>query len=169
MALSAFVNAMADRIADIVSLPNWVAPGFNGLVSFAVTALLFASIFKILPDVRIKWKDVWAGAIGTALLFVIGKEFMGWYIGRQTSASAYGAGSAFIVVLLYIYYSSAIVYFGAEFTEAYARHRGRRLEPSRYAVLLTDQQRARQGMPTPKQVEKAERRSEPPQEHREAA
>ncbi|PWU19736.1 MAG: hypothetical protein C5B50_05800, partial [Verrucomicrobia bacterium] len=169
MALSAFVNAMADRIADMVSIPKWVAPGFHGLVSFGVSTLLFASIFKILPDVRIKWRNVWAGALGTAFLFAIGKEAMGWYIGRQTSASAYGAGSAFIVVLLYIYYSSAILYFGAEFTEAYAKYRGSRIQPSRYAVLLTDEQRAQQGMPTQEQIDQAERRSEPPEEQRKAA
>jgi len=155
MVLTTLVDAFADRISAVVSLPGWVAVVFNDAISFAVITLLFALIFKVLPDVKIRWRGVWVGGIGTALLFTLGKFLLGFYLSHETSASAYGAGSAFVVILLYVYYSSVILYFGAEFTQVYARHCGARLEPSRYAVHLTDPQRARQGMPRRQQLEAA--------------
>ena len=92
--------------------------------------------------------------MGTAFLFTIGQVLLARYLAYQTSASAYGAGSAFVVVLLYIYYASLILYVGAEFTLAYARHHGSKFEPSKYAVRVTDFQRAEQGMPNQKRIEK---------------
>lgn len=159
MALTTLVNAFADYIGGLVSVPSWVAPAFNDLVSFIVIALLFALIFKVLPDVKIHWRDVWVGAAGTALLFTLGKFLLGRYLAYETSASAYGAGSAFVVILLYVYYSSIILYFGAEFTQVLARQRGSVMEPSKYAVRMTGFDRAEQGMPTNEQVEAAARRA----------
>ncbi len=158
MALTAFVNAFADYVSNVVALPPWVAVVLNGVISFVVVSLLFALIFKLLPDVKVRWRDVWVGAVGTALLFTAGKYLLGLYLGRATSTSAYGAGSAFIVILLYVYYSSLILYLGAEFTKVFAQHRGARTEPSKYAVLMTDDQRAQQGMPRAQQVEDATRK-----------
>ena len=159
MALSALVVAFATYIGDMVSIPAWLVPLFNDGLNFLVISLLFALIFKVLPDVRIRWRDVWIGAVGTALLFTIGKFGLGVYLARATSASAYGAGSAFVVVLLYIYYASVILYLGAEFTQVYARFRGSRFEPSKYAVRMTDFERAEQGMPRQARIEEADRQS----------
>lgn len=136
MALSTFVNAFARYIGAVISVPPWLVPTFNGLVSFLVIWLLFAIIFKVLPDVKIHWGEVWVGAAGTALLFTGGKYLLGLYLSHETSASAYGAGSAFVVILMYVYYSSLILLFGAEFTRVYARNHNARIEPSRYAVRV---------------------------------
>src|SRR4029079_18408999 len=96
------------------------------LVSFAVAAVLFAMIFKILPAVDITWKDVFTGALVTALLFTFGKFLIGYYLGKSNVASSYGAAASIITILLWIYYSSLILLFGAEFTKAYAESRGSR-------------------------------------------
>lgn len=134
MALSTFANAFAHFIGSRFSIPDWLGPLFEALSSFAVIAGLFALIFKFLPDVRIRWRDVWIGAIGTAALFSGGKYLLGLYLSHETDVSAYGAASAFIVILIYVYYASLILYFGAEFTEVFARSKGARIEPSKYAV-----------------------------------
>jgi len=157
MALSAFVNSFAHQIGSLMSLPTWVVPAVDGLVSFAIISVLFGLIFKVLPDVKTPWKYVWLGGVVTALLFTIGKFLLSFYLSRLASASAYGAGSAVIIVLLYIYYSSIIVYVGAEFTRAYALHIGPGIQPSHYAVQLTDRERAVQGIPRRGQVEAAAR------------
>ena len=96
----------------------------NNLVSFAVAAVLFAMIFKILPAVDITWNDVFTGALVTALLFTFGKFLIGYYLGKSNVASSYGAAASIITILLWIYYSSLILLFGAEFTKAYAESRG---------------------------------------------
>ena len=96
----------------------------NFVVSFAVITFLFAAIFRILPDAKIPWRDVWLGAAVTSLLFVIGKLAIGLYLGKSSTASSYGAAGSFAVLLVWIYYSSMIVFFGAEFTQVYARDRG---------------------------------------------
>lgn len=136
MALGTFVNAFSHFLGGAMSLPDWLAPAFEALFSFVVITLLFALIFKFLPDVRIRWRDVWIGAIGTSALFSLGKYLLGFYLGHETEVSAYGAGSAFIVILLYVYYASVILYFGAEFTQVFTRYKGAHIEPSRYAVAI---------------------------------
>ncbi|PYJ28212.1 MAG: ribonuclease BN [Verrucomicrobia bacterium] len=106
------------------------------IFDFAVIVAVFGMIFKILPDVRIRWRDIWVGAIITTLFFVIGKWVLGLYLGSGTAASAYGAASSLITLLLWVYYSSQILLFGAEFTQVYASEFGRPLEPRRYAVRI---------------------------------
>ncbi len=96
----------------------------NFLVSFAMITVLFAAIYKVLPDQSIEWYDVWVGALTTALLFTIGKTAIGLYIGSSQVASSYGAAGALVIVLLWIYYSAQIFLFGAEFTKAFARRHG---------------------------------------------
>ena len=96
----------------------------NTVISFGVTTLLFAMIFKVLPDVHIRWQDVWAGAAFTALLFSIGKTLIGLYLGRSAMSSTYGAAGSLIVLLVWIYYSSQVFLLGAEFTQVWARFRG---------------------------------------------
>ena len=104
------------------------------IFDFVIVVLLFASIFKFLPDVKIHWRDVWIGAVMTAILFAIGKWALGLYLGSGTAASAYGAASSLITLLLWIYYSSQILLFGAEFTQVYAARSGRAFVPDKYAV-----------------------------------
>ncbi len=90
----------------------------NSLVAFAVATLLFAMMFKLLPSVDIQWSDVWTGSLVTALLFTVGKFLIGYYLGKSNVASSYGAAASIITILLWIYYSSLILLFGAEFTKA---------------------------------------------------
>lgn len=94
------------------------------LVSFATVTFLFALLFKFLPDVRIAWHDVWIGAVLTSALFVAGKFGLGIYLGKMAAASAYGAAGSLVIVLLWVYYSAQILFFGAEFTQVYARRHG---------------------------------------------
>ena len=106
------------------------------IFDFAVVVLLFAMIFKFLPDVEIQWRDVWVGAVLTAILFGIGKWLLGFYLGSGAAGSAYGAASSLITLLLWVYYSSQILLFGAEFTQVYAARAGRAFKPSEYAVRV---------------------------------
>ncbi len=162
LALSAFVNSFMHYIGNIISVPHWIVPILNEVVSFVVISVLFALMFKLLPDVKVRWRDVWAGAVGTALLFTIGKYLLGFYLSREASSSAYGAGSAFVIILLYIYYASLILYFGAEYTKVRAGRHGVRVQPSKYAVAMTDSDRVHQGIPTQQQVEDAARNPQTP-------
>ena len=104
------------------------------IFDLALVVLLFALIFKFLPDVKIQWRDVWIGALMTAIFFAIGKWALGLYLGSGAAASAYGVASSLITLLLWIYYSSQILLFGAEFTQVYAARAGRALVPAKYAV-----------------------------------
>jgi membrane protein len=143
--LSAALDAVSDYFfTDEASVGLRI---LNFVVSFAVITLLFAVIYKVLPDVRIAWRDVWIGAIVTALLFNIGKYLIGVYLARSTTASVFGAAGSLILVLLWIYYSSQILFFGAEFTQVYANRFGTRLAPAEGAVALNPEKRLQQGIP----------------------
>jgi len=113
-----------------------VAYAINLLITFLMTALLFGLIFKVLPDARIRWKDVRAGAFTTALLFMGGKFLITYYLGHNKMSSAYGAAGSIIVILLWVYYSAIILYFGAAFTRGYAICSGSHIYPSKYAVWV---------------------------------
>jgi membrane protein len=106
------------------------------IFDFVVIVLVFAIIFKFLPDVEIQWRDVWIGAAMTAIFFGIGKWALGLYLGSGAAGSAYGAASSLITLLLWVYYSSQILLFGAEFTQVYANRAGRSLKPAKYAVRI---------------------------------
>lgn len=106
------------------------------IFDFAIVVVLFAMIFKVLPDAKIRWRDVWVGAVMTAIFFLIGKWALGLYLGSGTAASAYGAASSLITLLLWIYYSSQILLFGAEFTQVYANRTGAKITPDDYAVCI---------------------------------
>ena len=106
------------------------------IFDFAVVVLLFAMIFKYLPDAEIQWRDVWIGAAMTAIFFGVGKWALGLYLGSGAAASAYGAASSLITLLLWIYYSSQILLFGAEFTQVYANQAGRHVKPSKHAIPI---------------------------------
>lgn len=103
--------------------------GVNFVVSFGVITLLFAMLFKVLPDAKIAWRDVWIGALLTALLFNLGKLLFGLYLGRSSVTSAYGAAGSLVVVLLWVYYSAQILLFGAQFTQIYSNRYGSHIEP----------------------------------------
>jgi len=109
-------------------LPDVVLPVTNFAVSFVVTTLLFAMTFRILPDVDIRWSDVWMGAAITALLFAFGKYLIGLYLGRSAFTSTYGAAGSLIALLTWVYYSAQIFFLGAEFTRVYAEATGESLE-----------------------------------------
>jgi membrane protein len=136
LVLSAVLAAFGD------SLGRWLPQGFsatllqviNFAISFAAITLLFAAIFRVLPDARIRWRDVWVGATVTGLLFVIGKTLIGIYLGRSNPGEAFGAAGSLALLLVWIYYSSMIVLFGAEFTQAWADQRGSGIEPEPGAV-----------------------------------
>jgi membrane protein len=108
----------------------------NILTTYIITAFIFAAIFKVLPDARIKWKHVRIGACVTAFLFMIGRFIISYYLGHSRMSSAYGAAGSIIVVLLWVYYSSMILYFGAAFTHAYVVFKGSRIYPNSYAVWV---------------------------------
>lgn len=110
--------------------------GIDFLVSIGIITILFAIMFKVLPDAKIRWKDVWVGALVTSLLFVIGKFLLGLYFGTMDPASTYGAASSVILILLWVSYSSLIFFFGAEFTQVYAKNYGTQIRPSDHAVRI---------------------------------
>ena len=122
-----------------------IAMGVYWIFDLAVVILLFAIIFKFLPDAKIQWRDVWIGAIMTAILFAIGKWALGLYLGSGSAASAYGAASSLITLLLWVYYSSQILLFGAEFTQVYACQAGRGVEPDEHAIRLETKEIERPG------------------------
>ena len=150
MALSTALSALTKSIGNSLPMAGWIAHGLDFLVSFAVVTLLFAMIFKFLPDVKVPWSKVWIGAIGTTFLFTIGKILLGLYLGRASTTSAYGAAGSVIVILMWIYYASVILFFGAEFTQVYAKQTGAVIRPSHYAVPVTADERAQQGLVDPK-------------------
>lgn len=119
--ISAWLAAAEKFFADVFPQVSTMDTLLDIGIPFVVLIALFALVFKLLPDVKISWRDVWAGSAITALLFILGKQLIGLYLGRSAVTSAYGAAGSLIAVLLWIYYSALIFYFGAEFTQAYAR------------------------------------------------
>ena len=103
-----------------------------------VVAAIFAVVFKVLPDAKIRWKDVFAGALVTAVLFMLGKFLISFYISKASVGSTYGAAGSLVVLLVWTYYSSLILYFGAEFTKAYAMKYGSPIYPNQYAVTIKE-------------------------------
>ncbi len=122
LVISAALAAFSSLVADIV--PPVVLQGLNLIASYCVITVLFAMIFKFLPDVAISWRDVAIGALLTAALFELGKSLIGLYLGRSAFGSAYGAAGSLIVLLVWIYYSTQIFFLGAEFTQVYTRYMG---------------------------------------------
>src|SRR5438477_2664548 len=125
LVLESVLKSFSHYVQAMVSGGIVIALVVYSIFDLAVVVLLFASIFKFLPDVRIQWRDVWIGALMTAIFFAIGKWALGLYLGSGAAASAYGAASSLITLLLWIYYSSQILLFGAEFTQVYAARAGR--------------------------------------------
>jgi membrane protein len=139
--VSLAVEAMLKVISQYMQavLPGGIAVALTVylIFDFAVVVLLFAMIFKFLPDVKIQWRDVWIGAAVTAMLFGLGKWLLGLYLGSGAAGSAYGAASSLITLLLWVYYTSQILLFGAELTQVYAARANREFIPDGYAVRVT--------------------------------
>jgi membrane protein len=129
-AFSGWLNASAPGMAVL-----WMA--VNLLISIGVTTLLFALLYKVLPDVELGWSDVWIGALITSVLFAIGKTIIGLYIGRSSTASSYGAAGSVMILLLWVYYSSQVVLLGAEMTRAFTAARKGAPRPEPYAKRET--------------------------------
>jgi membrane protein len=146
LAVSAWLAALGKFFAGLLPSPAYVVETANALFSFAVITCLFAMIYKFLPDVSVAWRDVWIGAGVTSFLFTVGKSLIGLYLGRSTAASAYGAAGSLVIILLWIYYSAQILFFGAELTKVCSRRAGRRPAPQEMAMPMTAEARAAQGM-----------------------
>jgi membrane protein len=138
LVISAALTGLGGRLGSFLpaGLSGPVLEVLNSLISLGVIALLFAAMFKVMPDAQIAWRSVWAGAGVTAVLFVLGKFLIGFYLGKSNPGQAYGAAGSLAVLLLWIYYSSLILLFGAEFTETWAVRRGEGLEPEPGAVRV---------------------------------
>jgi len=134
LAVTAVMEGLGDRLKtafpDIAIIVFYV---INLLLTLVVTTILFAIIFKVLPDVKIKWKAVWPGAIATSLLFMVGKFAISFYVSKTDVGSTYGTAGSLVILLVWIYYSAIILYFGAEFTRSYALQKGDPVIPDDYA------------------------------------
>jgi membrane protein len=127
LVISTMLGALDNLLAGTVPNQVVVFQLIEATISFGTTVLLFALLFKVMPEVEIAWRDIWVGATVTALLFSVGKWLLSFYVSQATPGSAYGAAGSLIVLLVWIYYSSQILFLGAEFTQVYANHYGRRL------------------------------------------
>jgi len=126
LVLSAAIAGAGEYLSDRVpGLEAWLQIA-NTIASFFIVTLLFAAIFKVLPDTSIPWRDVWIGAILTSLLFTIGKLLIGLYLGKSGMASAYGTAGSLVVLIVWVYYSAQIMFFGAELAHVYAQRHGSR-------------------------------------------
>jgi membrane protein len=143
-----YIDTRVHGLVHLWSIANFV-------ISFLVVTLLFAMVYKILPDAKIGWRDVWVGAAITSGLFAAGKYAIGFYLGHSTFGAYYGAAGSLVVFLVWVYYSSQILLLGAEFTHAYAVLRGKRIRPEPIAVPITEEARAQQGIPHKETVERA--------------
>jgi membrane protein len=138
-ALTAFGDALGGMLPEGVSAT--LLQVLNQVVSFAVIAGLFAALFKVMPDAIVSWRDACIGGAVTALLFVIGKFLIGFYLGRSNPGEAFGAAGSLAIMLVWIYYSSMILLFGAEFTQAWAEGRGSGIAPERGAVRVVQEKK----------------------------
>ncbi|MBO3460707.1 YihY/virulence factor BrkB family protein [Aetokthonos hydrillicola Thurmond2011] len=134
--ISAILVALVAYFKNLVPGIDSLWYGVNFLLGFIVTTLLFALIFKVLPDAKITWSDVLVGAALTALLFSVGRFLLGEYLGNSSFGSTYGAAGSIVVILVWVYYSSQILFFGAEFTQVYAKKYGSRITPDKNAIPL---------------------------------
>jgi membrane protein len=145
LVVSAALAAVTSRLNDLQT--SMIGLGIATLVDLIILTVLFAMIFRYLPDVRIAWHNVWLGAVITALLFTIGKFLISFYLGKSGVATAYGAAGSFAVLLVWIYYTSQVFLFGAELTKAYANQSNSRVAPKNNAECVGAEAMASQGMP----------------------
>ena len=147
LVVSAALSGLSNYMSDVIPGIDLLWRLLNLVISFIVITFLFALMYKYLPDVKIKWSDVWIGAAITSVLFAIGKYALGLYLGRSSFGSVYGAAGSLMVLLAWIYYAAQILFFGAEFTQVYARRYGSQIVPDEHAIPLSEEARAKQGIP----------------------
>jgi membrane protein len=155
LSVTSVIDALSGRLQ--AAFPDVTVVLFyiiNQVITLVIITLIFGVIFKVLPDARIKWKDVLAGAVVTAVLFMLGKFGISFYISQSDVGSTYGTAGSLVVLLLWTYYSSIILYFGAEITKAYAVHYGSEIHPNSYAVI-TKEVEVEMGSKTLRQAEKS--------------
>jgi membrane protein len=143
LVVSAAVAAIAQFIGNTLPMSERILEGLDFVISFGFVTLMFAAIYKALPDAEISWRDVWPGAAVTSLLFTIGKLAIGLYLGHGSTTSTYGAAGSLVVVLLWVYYAAQIFFFGAEFTKVYANRYGSHVKPKANAMTLAEQLQSR--------------------------
>jgi len=153
--VSAALSALSNYASDVLLGVGFLWSLLNWVLSLGVITLLFAMMYKFLPDVKISWSDVWIGAIITAILFTIGKSLIGMYLGRGSFASTYGAAGSLVIFLAWVYYSAQILFIGAEFTQVYASKFGSNIVPDKHAMQLTEADRAKQGIAHTEALKKA--------------
>jgi membrane protein len=146
LVLSAALSAVGKYIGTAWPLADLWLQLINFLISFVVIMLLFAMIFKFLPEARIAWKDVWLGAAVTSILFSLGKFLIGFYLGRSTVGTTFGGAGSLAILLIWIYYSAQILFFGAEFTQVYANRYGSKIVPDPGMVRMSEQTPAGKAM-----------------------
>ena len=135
--ISTLMDVMMQRLLSMLpSISVWIAYGINLGITLLITTFLFSIIFKFLPDAKIEWGDVRAGAFATAFLFMLGKFAIGYYMGKSNPGGVYGTAGSIVIILLWVYYSAIILYFGACFTKVYAQFTGREIYPTQYAVFI---------------------------------
>ena len=140
LAVTAAIAVIEKFFTRLLPMPGGVLQMINSIVSLGITTFLFALLFRTLPDRRIAWRRVWVGAAVTALLFTIGKYLIGVYLGHAGVGSAYGAAGSLVVVLVWVYYSAQVFFFGAEFTHVYAKAQAGQARESRR--IRSDRQRS---------------------------
>lgn len=137
--LSAAISILSDYLSSIFpGISVFIIKLIDFAISAGVISVLFALIYKYLPDAIIRWKDVWVGAIVTALLFALGKFLISFYISKSDPGSAYGAAGSIIIILIWIYYSSLIIFFGSELAQQYAERFGQSIRPKPHAVFVKE-------------------------------
>ena len=146
LVLSAWLAAVGTYVGSLLPAPATGLEALNFVISFVVITGSFALIFKLLPDVRIAWRDVWLGAAVTSLFFTVGKFLIGLYLGKSAVASAYGAAGSLVIIVVWVYYSAQILLLGAEFTKVWTKRRGSGFVPEKTAVPVTQEARAEQGL-----------------------
>ena len=146
LVLSAWLAAVGTYVGSLLPAPATGLEALNFVISFVVITGSFALIFKLLPDVKIAWRDVWLGAAVTSLFFTVGKFLIGLYLGKSAVASAYGAAGSLVIIVVWVYYSAQILLFGAEFTKVWTKRRGFGFVPEQTAVPVTQEARAEQGL-----------------------
>ncbi len=135
--LSTAIAGLNHQLENVLPLPVFLWSAVSFILSLGIVTTLFAMIFKVLPDAQIRWRHVWIGAFITGLLFEVGKTGLSWYLGREGTASAYGAAGSVVLLLLWVYYTSCILFFGAEFTQVYAQSSDGVIEPAANAERAT--------------------------------
>lgn len=156
LVLSAILAMITEYFSYLLPNAGFVWQAMDAALSFSIVTFLFAAIFKVVPDVHVGWRDVWLGAVVTAVLFVIGKAAIAYYLGRSGVESAYGAAGSILVLLAWVYYSSQILFFGAEFTKLHAEENRTHVKPIQGVKPVSQQAKQRAAGEKPRRHDERE-------------